>query len=146
MTKKEHVCYVKGVAWVYIWSYCNICVILLSSVRERERYVKSTSIDSRSKNFTNQNSHGLTVEKLPDKYNVSKSSVAYILHRREEFFSDYVSNSNKDITIKHRSTGHFWKVPRVSTIERIYCNLMWKQAEQYILLLFIYNQQRAFKT
>jgi transposase len=50
----------------------------------------------------NQNGHGLSVRKLADKYNISKSSAANILHRREEFFSDYTSNSNKGRKRKHK--------------------------------------------
>ncbi len=38
---------------------------------------------------------------MVDKYNVSKSSAANILQRREEFFSDYASNSNKGVKRKH---------------------------------------------
>ena len=37
---------------------------------------------------------------LANKYKISKSSVANILHRREEFFVDYSSNSNKGVKSK----------------------------------------------
>lgn len=43
----------------------------------------------------NQNGHGLSVRELATKYQISKSSVANILRRREEFVADYSSNCNK---------------------------------------------------
>jgi len=50
----------------------------------------------------NQNGNGLSVRQLADKYGVSKSSVANILQRREEFISDYTSNCNKGIKRKYK--------------------------------------------
>lgn len=50
----------------------------------------------------NQKCNGLSVRQLADKYGVSKSSVANILQRREEFISDYTSNFNKGIKRKHK--------------------------------------------
>lgn len=55
----------------------------------------------------NQNGNGLSVRVLADKYGVSKSSVANILQRREEFISDYTSNCNKGIKRKYKDEdGH----------------------------------------
>jgi transposase len=48
----------------------------------------------------NQNGNGLSVRVLADRYGISKSSVANILQRREEFISDYTSNCNKGIKRK----------------------------------------------
>ena len=50
----------------------------------------------------NQKCNGLSVRQLADKYGVSKSSVANILQRREEFISDYTSNCNKRIKRKYK--------------------------------------------
>ena len=50
----------------------------------------------------NQKCNGLSVRQLADKYGVSKSSVANIFQRREEFISDYTSNCNKGIKRKHK--------------------------------------------
>ena len=50
----------------------------------------------------NQNGNGLSVRVLADRYGISKSSVANILQRREEFISDYTSNCNKGIKRKRK--------------------------------------------
>ena len=44
----------------------------------------------------NSDGNGLSVRKLAEKYAISKSSVANILNRREEYQHDYLTNSNKD--------------------------------------------------
>lgn len=50
----------------------------------------------------NQNSHGLSVRQLADKYGVSESSAANILKRSDESLSDYTSNCNKGIKRKYK--------------------------------------------
>ena len=46
------------------------------------------------------------VESLPEilaiDYGISKSSAANIIHRKEEYLSDYVSNCNKEIKRKQK--------------------------------------------
>ena len=48
----------------------------------------------------NNDGNGLSIRKLADKYSVSKSSVANILTRREEYQQDYLTNTNKGIKRK----------------------------------------------
>ena len=48
----------------------------------------------------NRNGHDWSVHELADKYKISKSSAANILHRSEEFLADYSSNCNKDLKCK----------------------------------------------
>jgi hypothetical protein len=50
----------------------------------------------------NQNVHGLSVQPSAEKYGISKSSAVNIIHRREEYLSDYTSNSNNGIKRKHK--------------------------------------------
>jgi len=45
----------------------------------------------------NQNSHGLSVRALVDKYKISKSSAANILRRSEKFLVDSTSDGNKGV-------------------------------------------------
>lgn len=48
----------------------------------------------------NQDSNGLSVRQLANKYQISKSSAANILGRSEEFLADYSANSNKGVKRK----------------------------------------------
>ena len=48
----------------------------------------------------NNDGNGLSIRKLADKYSISKSSVANILTRREEYQQDYLTNTNKGVKRK----------------------------------------------
>lgn len=48
----------------------------------------------------NDAGNGLSIRKFADKYSISKSSVANILTRREEYQHDYLTNTNKGIKRK----------------------------------------------
>jgi len=49
--------------------------------------------------------HGMSTRDLVIKYGISKSSVANIIRRKEEYLSDYASNCNKGIKRKQKDDG-----------------------------------------
>jgi len=53
----------------------------------------------------NQNGHGMPTRDLAIRYGISKSSVANIIRRKEEYLSNYVSNCNKGIKRKQKDDG-----------------------------------------
>ncbi len=50
----------------------------------------------------NNAGNGLSIRKLVEKYAISKSSVANILTRREEYQHDYLANTNQGIKRKSK--------------------------------------------
>jgi transcriptional regulator with XRE-family HTH domain len=60
----------------------------------------------------NSDGHGLSIRKLADKYSISKSSVANILTRRDEYQQDYLNNANKGVKrkLKNDTSKHIDEV------------------------------------
>ena len=126
------------------WPYVLFSFVSLLTFHNRKDHnVSLKDINARRDNWIdqgqdNENGNDSFVRQcqLANEYEISISSVANILHRREEFFVDYSSNSNKGIKSKLKDeTGRTQQ--RAKQIPIINCKTVDHQEYVFLRRYFI---------